>query len=313
MTLIFKTNEMSSNEHPLPDHIQVILNAFDFLEGPFPRQAILDAREHRDEIIPELLNVFSKEIDTPDDQRQFHTWRPTIALFLLVEFRVKEALPLVLRSLHFSEEATEEIYGDLLTEDLAGILYHLGVEVNALDSIICDKKIDSFIRWEAIHCFYYFVRDGRMNKEELIDRLQARLREAIDLDDAEMCTSLATELADCGAESTLPVIKQAYDKDLIDTFFLGKWHDLEKHVRTEKPAIEKKLKELDDYSDVVEVMSDWPSFQPKKPEPRIHAPLRGNPKVSSPKTSHELAKPKIGRNDPCPCGSGKKYKKCCMK
>ena len=23
--------------------------------------------------------------------------------------------------------------------------------------------------------------------------------------------------------------------------------------------------------------------------------------------------PKIGRNDPCPCGSGKKYKKCCGK
>jgi uncharacterized protein YecA (UPF0149 family) len=23
--------------------------------------------------------------------------------------------------------------------------------------------------------------------------------------------------------------------------------------------------------------------------------------------------PKIGRNDPCPCGSGKKHKKCCLK
>jgi uncharacterized protein YchJ len=23
------------------------------------------------------------------------------------------------------------------------------------------------------------------------------------------------------------------------------------------------------------------------------------------------AEPKIGRNEPCPCGSGKKYKKCC--
>ncbi|MGH7981299.1 MAG: SEC-C metal-binding domain-containing protein, partial [Limisphaerales bacterium] len=21
--------------------------------------------------------------------------------------------------------------------------------------------------------------------------------------------------------------------------------------------------------------------------------------------------PKVGRNDPCPCGSGKKYKNCC--
>ncbi|MBS0468706.1 MAG: UPF0149 family protein [Proteobacteria bacterium] len=26
---------------------------------------------------------------------------------------------------------------------------------------------------------------------------------------------------------------------------------------------------------------------------------------------HERDGPKIGRNDPCPCGSGKKYKKCC--
>jgi preprotein translocase subunit SecA len=24
-----------------------------------------------------------------------------------------------------------------------------------------------------------------------------------------------------------------------------------------------------------------------------------------------VAGPKVGRNDPCPCGSGKKYKKCC--
>lgn len=30
------------------------------------------------------------------------------------------------------------------------------------------------------------------------------------------------------------------------------------------------------------------------------------------KTFHR-AQPKIGRNDPCPCGSGKKYKHCCMK
>ena len=26
-----------------------------------------------------------------------------------------------------------------------------------------------------------------------------------------------------------------------------------------------------------------------------------------------VAEEKIGRNDPCPCGSGKKYKKCCGK
>ena len=25
------------------------------------------------------------------------------------------------------------------------------------------------------------------------------------------------------------------------------------------------------------------------------------------------AKPKVGRNDPCPCGSGLKYKQCCLR
>ena len=30
------------------------------------------------------------------------------------------------------------------------------------------------------------------------------------------------------------------------------------------------------------------------------------------KTGMQASAVKIGRNDPCPCGSGKKYKKCCM-
>ena len=31
-----------------------------------------------------------------------------------------------------------------------------------------------------------------------------------------------------------------------------------------------------------------------------------------PKQQPIIAPPKVGRNDPCPCGSGKKYKKCCL-
>ena len=30
-------------------------------------------------------------------------------------------------------------------------------------------------------------------------------------------------------------------------------------------------------------------------------------------SKQELQLPKVGRNDPCPCGSGKKYKKCCLR
>lgn len=29
-------------------------------------------------------------------------------------------------------------------------------------------------------------------------------------------------------------------------------------------------------------------------------------------TTKQLKSMKVGRNDPCPCGSGKKFKKCCL-
>jgi preprotein translocase subunit SecA len=39
----------------------------------------------------------------------------------------------------------------------------------------------------------------------------------------------------------------------------------------------------------------------------------GAPAGPGPISTRRRAQPKVGRNDPCPCGSGKKYKKCCMK
>ncbi|MFA4949093.1 MAG: SEC-C metal-binding domain-containing protein, partial [Candidatus Krumholzibacteriia bacterium] len=35
--------------------------------------------------------------------------------------------------------------------------------------------------------------------------------------------------------------------------------------------------------------------------------------ISAPKAQPVRSAPRAGRNDPCPCGSGKKYKKCCGK
>jgi preprotein translocase subunit SecA len=35
--------------------------------------------------------------------------------------------------------------------------------------------------------------------------------------------------------------------------------------------------------------------------------------LSKEKPKPKRSGPKVGRNDPCPCGSGKKYKQCCGK
>jgi preprotein translocase subunit SecA len=43
--------------------------------------------------------------------------------------------------------------------------------------------------------------------------------------------------------------------------------------------------------------------------PRTPQPARVGGDDADVKTVHREG-PKVGRNDPCPCGSGKKYKKC---
>lgn len=39
----------------------------------------------------------------------------------------------------------------------------------------------------------------------------------------------------------------------------------------------------------------------------------GAQRASATARPHRRAVPKVGRNDPCPCGSGKKYKNCCLR
>lgn len=50
--------------------------------------------------------------------------------------------------------------------------------------------------------------------------------------------------------------------------------------------------------------------QPETPGP---IPFKEEPHAHAVPPPTPLASPRVGRNDPCPCGSGKKYKKCCGK
>ena len=50
----------------------------------------------------------------------------------------------------------------------------------------------------------------------------------------------------------------------------------------------------------------------KQEEPKREHVLKANPvKSDGSLPGGAVKKKKIGRNDPCPCGSGKKYKHCC--
>lgn len=80
------------------------------------------------------------------------------------------------------------------------------------------------------------------------------------------------------------------------------------------------IDEIDKASGTKEaVLETWGRFQEKYPTllkmfSKRHKDLNRlyeNFRESQASQSRQVSSSKIGRNDPCPCGSGKKYKKCC--
>ena len=73
---------------------------------------------------------------------------------------------------------------------------------------------------------------------------------------------------------------------------------------------------MSDQQQIQELNEQWmstprPTFDGKTPAEMS----QGDPSLMGMKKVETIRReePKVGRNDPCPCGSGKKYKKCCGK
>jgi len=58
--------------------------------------------------------------------------------------------------------------------------------------------------------------------------------------------------------------------------------------------------------DTGEIISEQDAMLLNAKFPGIAIPL------TIPPTARQQANRKIGRNDPCPCGSGRKFKRCCL-
>ena len=125
-----------------------------------------------------------------------------------------------------------------------------------------------------------------------------------------------------GFADLLPEIRTAYQRwPEVKSF--RKLKDVEDDLQAGEPDKYESSFHKDLVTDTIGSLENWHSFQPEAkydddgdfdlaslfPEPQSLQAPAGQEFLTEGTFVREA--PKVGRNDPCPCGSGKKYKKCC--
>jgi hypothetical protein len=293
------------------EEITSILCNFEEACHPFPKDAVLQARKYRDLIIPSLIESIRQatayaRYDVPI--------RDTVNLFaihLLAEFQAKEALPFIFESLSLTDDQTWNLYDDSFGEAIPSILYRLiSDDVEFYTGKILDSATPDVLRGILVDVLPFLVKSKTLERESYAAILRKCFRAVIDEKKEMLSIGVIDLLLECGDDSDIPLIEEAFSKGLVDKEFVGLNEAIEA-IRQNGKELEKDIQRRTEYdcSDTVNAMSGWACFKPK-PQTPLSSPPRLPP--ASPDDLLLGRPPKIGRNDPCPCGSGKKYKKCCL-
>lgn len=290
-----------------------------------PIAAISEVREHRDIFAPRLIESLEQAIRRVRNKGEIDDDASFFALFLLTELEVSEAFPVLLEAFRLPDEGPFELFGDAVHEFVAPCLaLFCRGETDEIGRIVQDSAVNIYVRWSAAKAYKYLVRNELISRQAAIDALHRHFEDCVENQDLEMLAPLACQLGDLAAEGSLETIRSAYQRGLVDESIVD-FAFLESQIELGEETVEQELNYCRPIGmpDTIAELSHWAAFDEEpphstrlsNPEPaRVPPPPHRPPDDSgrSPAAAATIiAGPKVGRNDPCPCGSGKKFKKCC--
>jgi hypothetical protein len=292
---------------------QEILQELEGSTGRFPQEAVRAAVERRDEITPELLRIVRETTAHPAEADRDDCLAHLYAMFLLAQFREVRAYPLIVEFVSLPGELLDSLCGDFITESLPKVLASVcGGDLGGIKSLIENPAIDEWVRGAAVKSLLALVAAGQKTREEIVSYFGELFRGKLERESSQVWNSLVAASTDLWPAELMNDIEQAFRDGLVESGYIG-WEEVPKGLARGKDYMMARLAENGHnhlVQDTIEEMAWWACFEKDRPE----APVRPEPEFSfrepvSPTYVREA--PKIGRNDPCPCGSGKKFKKCC--
>jgi len=271
-----------------------------------PNEAIQAARADKDSVIPLFLRAF-EEVESPG--RTDYNAALFFAFHLLGEWRVNLAYPALARFLRKPPDIVDAVLGDAITATTHRVMASVfDGNLQPLCDIIHDEDAEEFVRSRMIEAIALLTLRGDVSREwseqflrECYDRLRPQ-------DCCYVWSGWQQSIVWLGFSSLKPLVERAFARGFIDISWLS-YADFEGDLQytldnPDAPPLRAE-NDLTLFDDTILELSTWAAFNPE-PRPRKQpAPVS----FYDPKSNPFL---NVGRNDPCPCGSGKKFKKCCL-
>jgi hypothetical protein len=158
---------------------------------------------------------------------------------------------------------------------------------------------------------------GELPREETARFLRACFSELEPQRECFVWDGWQSAIAMLGLVELVPLVEQAFERELIapDLFQFEDFEaDLQQALGGGAPADRGAEREFELFGDTIEELSTWTyseaedAWTNERDETILEDDSLWSPRAGPAVNPYKG----VGRNDPCPCGSGKKFKKCCL-
>ncbi len=290
----------------MEDQIKEIMKVLDFYDRKYEQEAVDKAVALREEITPVFIDHLKMLLEDYGRYEADDHYAHIYAFIFLGHFRETGAHDVIMDIISLPEHVLDSFFGDMITEDFHWIIYATsGGRLDRIRQLVLNRQAYEYCRGAGIQAIVHAVADGACERAEALEFFSSLFESDLSEPGSHFWNEAASSICDLFPSELMPIIEKAYEDGLIWPGYIS-YSDFQKTLavgkeRTMEQAKAKLDKELS--RNIHSRLSWWACFN--EPAQRKETNWHYQPPVNQAKSN------KVGRNEPCPCGSGKKYKKCC--
>ena len=262
------------------------------------------------------LEFFLKKAETEgynDENFNF----PSHALLFLIELKAETATEQILEILKQDQSFYDFWFGDLLHSFGSPAIFWCGLNQT--------EKLLNFLKQPNTYIYSKcFVGEAVMRIPAVFPERRPEIlnwsRELLNfycekpddgtVESAEYYGFFIADLTNAGFYELLPEIKQLFDSQSVAVHICGDYEEILEDIPDQDYQYFDQL-EKDIFENYTYLNEDFDDFEKENESDFDKGPFEDS-LILNELPESDLRLSKTGRNEPCPCGSGTKYKKCCM-